>query len=169
MEDFFLKWQAGSTDQPCYPETNTSSVLGTPGNFDDCFTFSHKLGLNHNCKMHRFLLAKFQVQLLQAVMKYPCSWVVNPAIPFPSKHYEKYPSCILGVFWDGNFSLFSLMFILDELSKAQAISEASMWSDKTADCSAEFIIYGSHMVYGSHIIAVYAAPSTKGSFIPGYR
>lgn len=50
------------------------------------------------------------------------------------------------------------MFILEELSKAQAISEASMWSDKTADCSAEFIIYGSHMVYGSHTIAVYAAP-----------
>lgn len=119
--------------------------------------------------MHRFLLAKFQVELLQAVTKYPCSWVINPAIPFPSKHYEKYPSCILGVFWDGNFSSFSLMFILEELSKAQAISEASMWSDKTADCSAEFIIYGSHMVYGSHTIVVYAAPSTKGSFIPRYR
>lgn len=47
------------------------------------------------------------------------------------------------------------MFIIEELSKAQTISEVSMWPDKTADCSVEFFI-------STQILEVRAAPSTKG-------
>jgi len=32
------------------------------------------------------------------------------------------------------------MFIIEELSRTQAISEVSVWPDRTADCSAEFFV-----------------------------